>query len=77
VNTSPRARHAYESIREVLQTMSTCLVAEASLPLLGACITEEAMIATPHIRQSIETLLSALVSNRAGASMPGPSFPLA
>jgi chromate reductase, NAD(P)H dehydrogenase (quinone) len=77
VNTSPRARHAYESIREILQTMSTCLVAEASLPLLGSCTTEEAMIATPHIRQATATVLATLADYRARSSTPGPSFPLA
>lgn len=79
INTSPRARHAYESLREVLQTMSASIVEEASvvLPLLGSCITEEAMLATPEVRQAIQTMLAALAAHLAGTSSSGPNFPLA
>jgi NAD(P)H-dependent FMN reductase len=78
INTSPRARHAYAAMLEVLQTMSTRVVAEASvtLPLLGACSTEEAMLATPQLRQAIEASLQALAAFLADGSRPGASFPL-
>ena len=78
INTSPRARHAYAATLEVLQTMSTRVVAEASvtLPLLGACTTEEAMLATPQVRQAIEASLQALAAFLADGSRPGASFPL-
>lgn len=40
VNTSPRATHAQESLREVLCTMSGVIVDEAcvEVPLLGTCL---------------------------------------
>lgn len=78
VNTSPRARHAYAATLEVLQTMSMRVVAEASvtLPLLGACSTEEAMLAAPQVRQAIEASLQALVAFLSDGSRPGASFPL-
>ncbi len=61
VNTSPRAHHAHDALLEILKTMSATRVHEASiaLPLLGACTTEERMVATPAIAQRIrEALLS-------------------
>ncbi len=78
VNTSPRAHHAYESLREVLQTMSLCIVAGASvaLPLMGSCATEEAMLADPQVRHCVEALLEALASHLAGRGASAPSFPL-
>ncbi len=62
VNTSPRAGHAYEALREVLETMATCIVAGAScaIPLLGVCTTEEAMVASPDVRAAIRATLDAL-----------------
>lgn len=79
VNTSPRAHHADDALREVLQTMSASLVPGAclSLPLLGACTTEEAMLAAPPVRQAISELLNALAAHFAGQRAAGPSFPLA
>jgi NAD(P)H-dependent FMN reductase len=70
VNTSPRARHADEALREVLQTMSTHLVPDASvsLELLGSCTTEEAMLATPQVRLRIEAALAALAAHLSAAS---------
>jgi chromate reductase len=78
VNTSPRARHAYEALREVLQTMSTTVVAGASpaLPLLGACTTEEAMVASPDVSGAIRSMLDALASHLSGGGAVGPNFPL-
>jgi chromate reductase len=78
VNTSPRAHHADDALREVLQTMSMSIVAGASvsLPLLGACTTEEAMLASPEVRQAINGLLAALAFYLAGDVPSGPNFPL-
>jgi NAD(P)H-dependent FMN reductase len=79
VNTSPRAHHANEALREVLQTMSASIIAGASmsLPLLGSCTTEEAMLAHTEVRQAIQGLLEALAAYLVGNSPSGPSFPLA
>lgn len=80
VNTSPRAHHALDALREVLVTMSTRLVADAAvtLPLLGGdCVTEQAMLAAPAIRGAIATGLAALAAHLTGQSQQGPSFPLA
>src|SRR5262249_52464959 len=62
LNASPRALHAYEALREVLQTMSTCIVADASvtLPLLGSRETEEEMVSSPEVRRAIQAALAAL-----------------
>jgi len=77
INTSPRARHAYEALREVLQTMSTNIIAEASvtLPLLGACTTEEAMLASSEVSQRIRDALTALANYLTNPSVSGPNFP--
>lgn len=79
INTSPRARHAYESLREVLETMSTMIVSDASisLPLLGSCITEEAMLASPEVSCAIRSSLSALANHLGGLGASGPTFPIA
>lgn len=79
INTSPRARHAVAALREVLQTMSTRVVAEASatIPLLGACTTEEAMLDSPQVCRAIRACLEALAAHFAGSGSDGPSFPLA
>lgn len=78
VNTSPRAQHAYSALREVLQTMSTRIVdeASASLPLLGACTTEEQMLASAEVSQAIRDALAALASHLAGNDIHGPTFPV-
>ena len=76
VNTSPRAHHAYESLREVLLTMATVVVPEASpsIPLLGGATTEEAMLGSPEVRAAIGRLfagLAAHLAGRGGAPVPG------
>ena len=79
INTSPRAHHAYEALQEVLRTMSTCIVAEASpaLSLLGACATEQEMVSSPQVSLAIRGALDALAIHVAGTGGSGPSFPLA
>jgi len=78
INASPRSRHAYEALREVLQTMSTSIVAEASptIPLLGTCTTEEAMVSSPEVSSEIRAALQALAVHLTGQGASGPSFPL-
>ena len=77
-NASPRARHADEALREVLQTMSATVVLAASptLPLLGGCTTEEAMLGDPGVSQAIRSALDGLETHLAGDAAPGASFPL-
>ena len=78
VNTSPRARHAYAALREVAQTMSLLIVDQASvtLPLLGACTTDAAMLASTDVVRAIRGALGALATHLAGPSVPTPNFPL-
>jgi NAD(P)H-dependent FMN reductase len=79
INTSPRAHHAFDSLREILQTMSTRIVEEASarIPLLGACITEEAMMDAPQVLEAAQAVLRGLERHLSGDDAAGPSFPLA
>lgn len=79
VNTSPRAHHAYDALKEVLQTMSACVVAEASpaLALLGACATEAAMVSSPEVGLAIRGALEAIAAHVAGTGGSGPSFSFA
>lgn len=79
VNTSPRAHHAYESLREVLLTMSTQVVpgASLSLALLGGKVTESAMLASPDVQAAVQRLFQALAEHVAGEGASGPSSPLA
>lgn len=78
-NTSPRAHHADDALREVLLTMSTYLIPQASVSigLLGNCVTEEAMLTTPQVRRAIESLMTALRDYLIGTGGCGPHFPLA
>jgi NAD(P)H-dependent FMN reductase len=65
VNTSPRARHAHESLVEILQTMSLRVLpgASFSIPLLGYCRTEEDILASPDHRDAIGRVFQALALN--------------
>lgn len=79
VNTSPRAHHAYESLREVLFTMATVVVPGASLsvPLLGSTTTEEAMLRSVEVQRMTTRLFAELAAHLSGSSAQGPSFQLA
>lgn len=79
INTSPRARHAHEALREILQTMSTVIIDEASIPvpLLGSCTTDAAMLATPEVRRAAQAALAAIAARLTGQGASGPTFPLA
>ena len=79
LNASPRAHHADEALRETLRTMSAFIVEEASIsiPLLGASLTEDAMVEDPTVSRAVRSALVALhrvVVLR--QSEQGPSFPL-
>ncbi len=78
VNTSPRARIAYESLLETLRTMSATIVPEASIviPLLGACVTEEAMVESVPVSSQIRQLLASLQASLDAGTSTGPFFPV-
>jgi NAD(P)H-dependent FMN reductase len=78
INTSPRAHRAYDSLHEILQTMSTRIIADASvtLPLLGSCTTDTAMINSPEVSSAIRVALAALADFLAVISTSSPSFSL-
>lgn len=79
LNASPRAHHADEALREVLRTMAAAVVEPASvtIPLLGAQLDEDGMVATSSVaaavRESIAALYEAVVLRRTSTD---PSFPL-
>lgn len=62
VNVAPRAFHAHDALWEVLTTMSATIVVEASapIPLLGGCVTEEAMVRSSDCAPRIRSALTAL-----------------
>jgi chromate reductase, NAD(P)H dehydrogenase (quinone) len=70
LNSSPRAHHADDALRETLRTMAAVIVESASItiPLLGAGLDEPAMVATPSIagaiRESLRAIQLAVVSRR-------------
>ena len=78
VNTSPRARHAYECLQEVLRTMSATLLPEPSvtLPLLGNCTSEEEMLESPAVSSQIKYALDALARRLRQLGETGPSIPM-
>lgn len=78
VNASPRARHAFDALHEVLRTMSANILSEASvtLPLLGTCVTEAAMLASEEVSARIGRSLAALTSALTEAGRPGATFPV-
>lgn len=65
VNTSPRARHAHESLTEILLTMSLRVVpaASVSIPLLGYLRTDDEMRGSPEVRQAIARIFEALAAD--------------
>lgn len=63
VNTSPRATHAEEALREVLRTMSASIVENActAIPLLGAGLGEDGMVDSAEVAARVRTALAALM----------------
>jgi chromate reductase len=82
LNASPRAHHADAALREVLTTMAAEIVEPASitLPLVGAGLDEDGMVATPVVATAIQTALQALadavVARRAGPTGVLAAHPL-
>ncbi len=79
LNASPRAHHADDALRETLRTMSARLVGERSfaVELLGAQLSEDAMVASPLVAAAVAEALAALrveVDRQAGDEIP--VFPL-
>jgi NAD(P)H-dependent FMN reductase len=62
LNASPRAHHADAALREILRTMAAVVVEPASItiPLLGAKLDEDGMVATPSVSCAIKEALTAL-----------------
>jgi NAD(P)H-dependent FMN reductase len=78
VNTSPRAHHAYDALREILATMSVDIVSSASVtvPLLGTCTTEVEMVGSPDVCRAIREMILALVLHLEGRDRSSASFPV-
>lgn len=78
VNTSPRAHLAHDALREVLQTMSADILSDAcmTLPLLGSCVTEDAMVSSAELAARIREGLRALAQELGARSGHSPNFPL-
>lgn len=62
LNISPRSRHAYASLLEILSTMSTLLVPGAllELPLTRSMVTAGRMAANPEIADRLRSALASL-----------------
>lgn len=77
INTSPRAHLAYESLREILRTMSLDIIADASvaIPLMGVCNTQAEMTDSPKVRAAIQGILDAMVAHLTRDETTGPSSP--
>ncbi|WP_258187273.1 NADPH-dependent FMN reductase [Variovorax sp. WS11] len=79
LNASPRTHHADSALRETLKTMSAVIIeaASASIPLLGANITEGEMARLPGITQAIRESLASLYKAVAlRQSDDGPALPV-
>ena len=79
INASPRAHHADDALRETLRTMNASLVGERSfqLPLLGAHLDEDAMVASPEVAAVVADAVAGLHAEIARqATDDTPVFPL-
>jgi len=50
--------------------------ASVTLPLLGGCVTEDAMVASPEVAPRIRSAMASLVRALDAGGGPGPTFPL-
>ncbi|MBS0375847.1 MAG: NAD(P)H-dependent oxidoreductase [Proteobacteria bacterium] len=75
LNASPRASHADAALRETLRTMSARIVEPASItvPLLGAGLDEDAIVASPPLAAALRGALETLAA-AAGTAPPTPAF---
>ena len=79
INASPRAHHADDALRETLRTMSAGLVGERSfaVELLGAQMSEDAMVASEAVGTAVAAALAALRAEIARQSAEDiPVFPM-
>lgn len=60
INTSPRASHALEALREILRTMSGNIIENSyvSIPLLGSKLDAEGIVADPHMTARLKSGLA-------------------
>ncbi|MEJ2450041.1 MAG: hypothetical protein P8047_05130 [Gammaproteobacteria bacterium] len=60
MNTSPRAHHALDALREVLETMSGNIIESAavSIPLLGSKLDKNGILADRHLTDLLHVGLS-------------------
>jgi chromate reductase, NAD(P)H dehydrogenase (quinone) len=78
LNTSPRAHHADDALRETLRTMAAVIVESASIsiPLLGSGLDESAIVATPSLAgaicQSLRAIEHAVASRRGSLAAEFP-----
>lgn len=74
LNASPRAHIADAALRETLKTMSAVIVeaASISIPLLGAHLSEDAMVADPAVSSAIRQALAALQQASRPEQHPAP-----
>ena len=78
LNASPRAHHADTALREILRTMAAVVVEPASIaiPLLGAKLDEDGMVATPSVSSAIQQALMAVCDAVVlHKTSPNASFP--
>jgi NAD(P)H-dependent FMN reductase len=81
-NASPRAHHADDALRETLRTMSATIVEPAcvKLPLLGAKLDEDGMVASDEVsrvlRDALVALREAVAPTGTGTGAGAKSFPL-
>ncbi len=68
INTSPRAHHANDSLRETLRTMAAQIIESASItiPLLGQSSDDRDFAKLPLVIESVSTILGA-VTNYTGS----------
>ena len=74
INTSPRAHHADDALRETLRTMSAVILDEASLtiPLLGAGLrNDDELLASAELRGHVMHVLDAILRHIALRRPPG------
>jgi NAD(P)H-dependent FMN reductase len=79
LNASPRAHHADDALRETLATMSAVIVEAASvgIPLLGAKLDEDAMVASaPVSRAIINALITLHDTVMRERAVHAPAFPV-
>ncbi len=78
INTSSRAHHAEASLKEILQTMSACILSEASvtIPIPRICATEAAIVASPEISEKIQTTLQVIATSLSSDYAASSTFSL-